>query len=267
MAKNYYQNKVVWVTGASSGIGEALAYAFNEKGAKLVISARRESELQRVKNNCKNKSADVFILPLDLAKHDELPIKTEEAIAHYGKIDILVNNGGRGFRGLVKDTDMEVHKQIMDVNYFGTIALTKAILPNMIAHRSGQIAVISSLTGKFGTPMRSAYAASKHALHGYFDALQAEVFKEGVKITMICPGFVSSNLLTKSLTADGGLYGDEENSAYKRMPADVFAQKALKAIERQKEEVYIGGTEKLAIYAKRFIPSIFNYFIRTSKVS
>lgn len=264
---NYYQNKVVWITGASSGIGEALTYAFNERGAKLVISARRESELERVKNNCKDKSTAIFILPLDLAKHDELPAKAEEAVAHFGKVDILINNGGRGFRGLVQDTEMEIHKQIMDVNYFGTVALTKGVLPSMIANKSGQIAVISSLTGKFGTPMRSAYAASKHALHGFFDALQAEVFKEGVKVTMICPGFVSSNLLTKSLTADGGLYGEEAESAYKRMPADVFAQKALKAIERQKEEVYIGGTEKLAIYAKRFIPSIFNHFIRKSKVS
>jgi len=264
---NYYQNKVVWVTGASSGIGEALTYAFNEQGAKLVISARRASELNRVKNNCTNKSAEVFILPLDLAKHDELLAKAAEAIAHFGKMDILVNNGGRGFRGLVKDTEMSVHKQIMDVNYFGTIALTKAVLPNMIANKSGQIAVISSLTGKFGTPMRSAYAASKHALHGFFDALQAEVFADGVKITMICPGFVSTNLLTLSLTADGGLNGEEKDSAYKRMPADVFAKKALKAIERQKEEVYIGGKEKMAIYAKRFIPTLFNKVMRTSKVS
>ncbi len=264
---NYFQNKVVWVTGASSGIGEALTYAFNERGAKLVISARRESELQRVKNSCKNGSAEVFVLPLDLMEHSEMATKTAQAVAHYGKIDVLVNNGGRGYRGLVKDTELEVHKAIMDVNYFGTIALTKEVLQGMIINQSGQIAVISSLTGKFGTPVRSAYAASKHALHGYFDALQAETYDEGIRVTMICPGFVTSNLLNQSLTADGGLYGEEAESAYKRMPAEVFAQKALKSIERQKGEVYIGGFEKLAIYAKRFIPSLFSRVIRKSKVS
>ena len=173
-----YNNKVVWITGASSGIGEALAKAYNKQGAKLILSARREKELERVKANCPNQNAEIMVLPLDLTASDSFAEKVLKVVQHFGTIDLLINNGGISNRGMAKDILLEVDRRVMEVNYFGTIALTKAVLPIMIANDSGQIAVITSMVGKFATPMRSAYSASKHALHGFFDALRYELIKE-----------------------------------------------------------------------------------------
>ena len=161
------KGKVVWITGASSGIGEALAYTFARKGAKLVLSARREAELMRVKNNCKMNQEDVFILPLDIEKPETFATLFQRVIARFGTLDILVNNAGISQRSLVKDTPLAVDKRLMDVNYIGTVALTKTVLPTLLAKQNGQIVVVTSAVGKFGSPWRSGYSASKHALHGF----------------------------------------------------------------------------------------------------
>ena len=171
-----FSGQVVWITGASSGIGEALAAAFAQGGAKLVLSARRPNELERVAAKCG--SAEVLVLPMDLAKSDGFDALAQTVLARFGRIDLVVHNGGISQRSWVKDTQMEVHRRIMEVNYFGAVALTRAVLPSMLAARRGQFVVISSVMGKVGTPLRSAYGASKHALHGFFDCLRAEVAKE-----------------------------------------------------------------------------------------
>jgi len=170
------KNKVIWITGASSGIGEALAVEMSKLNVKLILSSRRKEELERVKGLCK-KPENVSILPIDLAFTDTLGLATESAISFYGHIDILVNNGGISQRSLAKDTDLSVDRKLMDVNYFGTIGLTKALLPHFLKRKSGQFVTVTSLTGKFGTAYRSGYAASKHALHGFFESLQAEICK------------------------------------------------------------------------------------------
>ena len=257
------RDKVIWVTGASSGIGEALAYALAKRGARLVLSARRKDALEKVKGNCPAPSQpDVRILPLDLALADTLQLSTEAAIQIFGHIDILVNNGGISQRSLAAETLLSVDRRIMEVNYFGAIALTKSLLPHFVGRRQGHFVNISSVTGKFGTPYRSGYAASKHALHGFFDAVRAEHYPDNIKVTMICPGFIHTPITYSALTGDGSPLNKMDEAQFKGRPVDWCAEKIVSAIEKQKEEVYLGGREVLAVYLKRFFPALFSRVIR-----
>jgi len=257
-----FKDQVVWITGASSGIGEALVYAFNKEGARLILSGRREAELERVKRNCQGFQENLFILPLDLTHFDSFAEKVKIAESEFGRIDILVNNGGITQRSLVKDTLFEVDRAIMYTNYFGTVALTKAVLPGMLARKSGHIVVISSLMGYLDTPLRSGYAASKHALHGYFDSLRTEIWRDDIKVTIICPGFVKTNISLNALAADGRKHGRVDDVQASGMPADLCAAKVLDAIASGKQEVMIGGKEVLAVYVKRFLPSLYSKIVR-----
>jgi len=261
-----FKNKIVWITGASSGVGEALVYKFHEQGAIIIISARRESELERVKKNCNKTTQEVFILPINLENHDELIAKAKIAINKFGKIDILFNNGGISQRSLVKDTIIDVDKRLMNVNYFGTIILTKAVLPSMLENKSGHIVVMSSLAGKFGTPLRSAYSAAKHALHGFFDSLRAEVYKENICVTIICSGYIKTNIAINALTDNGLPQNQTDKGIENGMLPEKFAEKALKAIYNKNQELLLGGKEKLGVYLKRFFPKLFSKIIRKQDV-
>ena len=262
-----FKNKTIWITGASSGIGEALVYAFDKKAARIIISARREKELERVKNNCKNPD-NIVIETLNLENYTILKEKANKLFEKLGRIDILINNGGISQRSLVKDTGLDVDKRIMDINYFGTIALTKAVLPNMIKNKHGHIVVISSVTGKIGVPLRSAYAASKHALHGFFDTLRFEVWQENISVTMVCPGFIRTNVSMNALTADGTAQNTMDEATDKGMEPSVLAEKIINAIISKKEEVvFAGGKESLALYLKRFAPSFLSKLMRKAKVT
>lgn len=255
--------KVIWLTGASSGIGEALAYELSKKGAQLILSARRKDELERVKGNCNaSAQANIRILPLDLEQESTLQLSTEAAIQIFGHIDILINNGGISQRSLVADTALSVDRRIMEVNFFGAIALTKYLLPHFIHRKQGHFVNVTSLTGKFGTPYRSGYAASKHALHGFFDAVRAEHFSDDIKVTMICPGFIHTPITLSALTGNGSPLNRMDEAQYKGKPADWCARKVVSAIEKQKEEVYIGGREVFGVYLKRFFPGLFSRIIR-----
>jgi len=264
------KSKVIWITGASSGIGEALAYALANEGAKLILSARRKEELERVKGNCKGTAQpDIRILPLDLAQADTLRLSSSAAVQMFGHVDILINNGGISQRGFAKDTIPEVDRRIMEVNYFGPTAITKYILPHFLQRKQGHIVVISSVTGKFGTPFRSGYAASKHALHGFFDSLRAELWKDvknAIPVTIICPGFIRTNLTLSAVTGDGSPLGKIDYGQYKGMPAEQCARQIVSAIKKKKQEVYIGGRETLGVRFKRFFPRWFARYIRTAKV-
>ncbi len=260
-----FENKIIWLTGASSGVGEALVYAFAKEGAKLIISARRETELLRVKNNCP-KGSKISILPLDLEKHDLLPKKSEQALKVFGKIDILFHNGGISQRSLVKDTFFEVDKKLMNINYFGSVIITKNVLPSMLKNKSGHIVVMSSLTGKFSTPLRSAYAASKHALHGFYDALRAEIYKENITVTIICSGYIRTNIAVNALTETGKAQNADDTGVEAGMSPEIFAKKALKAIKNKKEEVLFGGKERFGVYIKRFAPRLFSKIIKKQDV-
>lgn len=255
--------KVIWLTGASSGIGEALAYHLAKKGARLILSARRKEELERVKGNCFSKAQPyVRILPIDLEQAHTLKLSAEAALQLFGHIDILINNGGISQRSLVADTSLEVDRRLMEVNYFAAIALTKYLLPHFTKRRSGHFVNVSSLTGKFGTPYRSGYAASKHALHGFFDAVRAEHFKDHIRVTMICPGFIHTPITLSALTGDGTPLKKMDEAQYRGKSANWCAERIIRAIEKNKEEVYMGGREVWGVYMKRFFPSLFSRMIR-----
>lgn len=260
--------KVVWITGASSGIGEALAYAIAQEGAHLILSARRKEELERVKGNCKGTSpANIHILPLDLAKAETLQLNTEVAIQVFGRIDILINNGGISQRSLARETKVEVDRAIMEVDYFGTIALTKYLLPHFVKRKSGHFVVTSSVMGIIGTPYRSGYAAAKHALHGFFDSLRAEVWKENIFVTLICPGWIRTNVTINAMTGDGSKLNEMDKTTDQGLSAEHCAKEIVKAIKKRKEEVYIGGTKEVfAVYTKRFFPKLFSRIVRKAKV-
>ncbi|MDN5212194.1 SDR family oxidoreductase [Fulvivirgaceae bacterium BMA12] len=261
------RKKVLWITGASSGIGEALVYSLCDEEVKMIISARRENELKRVKENCPLKNQEnIKTLPLDLAKSDELSHKVNEALSFFGRIDILINNAAISQRSLVKETLLSVDRKIMETNFFGTIALSKYLLPKMIENQEGHFANISSLVGKFGTPFRSSYAASKHALHGFYDSMRAELWKDNIKVTMICPGFIKTQVSVNALTGHGEKFNKMDDAQKYGMPAKICAQKMIQAIKKEKEEVYIGGKEKYGVYLKRFFPAIFSKFVRKAKV-
>ena len=260
------ENKTVWITGASSGIGEALAYAMSERGARLLLSSRNEALLEEVRGRCTDPARHA-VLPLDLADAASLPAMARQALEQMGDIDILVHSGGISQRSLVKETSFDVDRRIMDVNYMGTVALTKAILPSMLARGSGHFVPISSVVGKFGTPLRSAYAASKHALHGFFDSLRAELADEGIQVTLICPGFVRTNVANNALTGDASPLGVTEGAAAGGMDARDCADQIIKAMEAGRHEAYIGGREVLGVYAKRFFPRWFARMIGKVQVT
>lgn len=253
--------KVVWITGASSGIGEALAYEFSKQGARIILSARRNDELQRVKQNCAD-PLNTAILTLDLSNTDSIEQVTQEALKLFGHIDILINNGGIGQRSLIHETSMNVYQEIMQINFFGTIALTKSLLPHFVQRKQGHYVVVTSLTGKFGTPLRSGYAASKHALHGFFDSLRAEQWNNNIDVTIICPGFIATNLSRFALVGDGSQQKTLDKTSYSKKSPEWCARKIRQAVEAKKEEVYIGGREVLGVYLKRFVPRLFSRIIR-----
>ena len=174
-----FKNKVVWITGASSGIGKALAIELSQQKVKLILSSRNKEALELVKKQCQN-SSEIKILSLDLEDYLNIQKKVDKAIALFDKVDILVNNGGISQRSLAKETQIAVDKRIMDINYLGTVALSKALLPHFIKNKKGHFVVTTSIVGKIGTPLRSSYAASKHALHGFFDSLRAEQYKNNI---------------------------------------------------------------------------------------
>lgn len=259
-------SSVVWVTGASSGIGAAVAIACAQAGASVVLSARSREGLEAVAKQSGVPREQLMILPLDLAAPDAFPDAVARVLDTFGHIDILVNNAGISQRALAMDTSMAVDRQLMEINYFGTLALTKAVLPSMLERRQGHIVVVTSLVGKFGTPLRSGYAASKHALHGYFDSLRAELYHAGIKISLICPGFVRTQVSIAALTGSGRSQGTMDAATDAGMDPTLFAAKMLRAIERDKAEVYIGGKEIRGVYFQRFFPGLLRRVLRKAKV-
>ncbi|MCX7934162.1 MAG: SDR family oxidoreductase [Planctomycetota bacterium] len=255
----YFRGKIVWVTGASSGIGAALARALAVEGCRLILSARRQDVLRQVAADC---AADVRLLPFDLAEHAMLRSIAEEALGFFGGIDIMIHNAGVGQRGGAGETQLEVVKRIMAVNFFGPVAITQAILPHMLERGSGQIVVVSSVLGKFHLPGRSAYTASKHALHGYFDTLRAELDNQKIAITLICPGWIATDISQNALCADGRVYGRSDRPPRRQMSATECARHMLIAIQQRRREAYIGGYEVYGRWLKLLWPSLFDVLAR-----
>lgn len=252
---------VFWITGASSGIGEATAYEAAKNGAKLVLSARRKEELERVRKNTELSDEDVLVLPLDMEKHEELQPAVESVLAKFGRIDILFNNAGVSQRSGVLDTKFEVFERLMNLNYLSVVALTKAVLPVMIKQNSGHLLVTSSISGKLGSPMRAGYCGSKHALHGFFDALRAEVYHNNIQVMIVCPGYIKTDISINAFSSDGTKHGKMDENQNHGVSAEVCAQKIVSGIKNNKQEIYVGGKEVMGVYLKRFFPKLLNKIV------
>jgi dehydrogenase/reductase SDR family protein 7B len=256
MNSSYFHQKVVWITGASSGIGEALARQLDRAGAKLILSARNVDKLNDLKESLQH-SAQHMVLKVDLADTANVGVLTQEVLSQYGRIDVLINNGGISQRATAFETSMEVNRQIMEVNFFGNIAMTKAVLPIFRQQKSGQILVISSIAGKFGFHLRSAYSASKHALFGYYESLVMEESEYNLKVTVACPGKINTPISTNAVTAEGKAHGQMDHNQATGMPVDECVKQLLQALVKNKHEVLIGNKELLAVKMKRFFPRLF----------
>ncbi len=261
------KKQTLWITGASSGIGRSLALAYGKSNSNLILSARNEAKLQEVKHEIGHPEK-VRVLPLDLNDAESFPSVVERAWNLFDGVDILIHNGGISQRSLVAETPLSVDRSIFETNYFGTVGLTKCLLPYFQRRKSGHFVVVTSVVGKFGTAFRSSYSGSKHALHGFFESLRVEHYEENIRVTLICPGFVNTDVSINALTADGSRQGTKDKATAGGLDPDLFAKKAIRAISRQKREVVIGGwLEVLAVYIKRFIPGLHARMIRKAAVT
>ena len=197
-----------------------------------------------------------------------MPLKVLDAIGAFGKVDVLIHNGGLSQRSLVKDTTIAVDEKLMKVNYLGTVGLTKAILPHFLNNNKGCFIVTTSVVGMVATPLRSSYAASKHALHGFFDSLRAEVFLNNIKVTLLCPGFVQTQVSVNALTGDGTPQNKMDTATANGLTVAAFVNCFIKKMKTDPEVIVIGGfKEKLAVYTKRFFPKLLSKMIRKIKVT
>lgn len=252
------QAQTVWITGASSGIGEALALTYNAQGYQTILSARRTLVLESLQKQLAHPERS-FILPLDLEQYENAEVWMHQALAFTGSIDILINNAGLGHLGTVLEMDAAVEHKVLEVNFWGAVALTKAVLPHMMARNSGQIWTIASILGHFGSPKLAAYAASKYAVIGYFESLQYELRSSAVHIGIVHPGFINTAVTLNSLGPNGVPIQKNSVAQDKGMLPLVFARKFYQRSTRNKPQrnLFIGRYELLAVPFKRFLPKLF----------
>jgi short-subunit dehydrogenase len=262
ISKRMFKGQVIWITGASSGIGEALVKLLSAEGARIVLSARKKTELERVQKEAGLSDADSFLLPFDLSDTSGADALVSSVMKKFGRIDVLINNGGFSQRSPALQTDMETSRRLMEVNFFAPVALTKAVLPAMLKQKSGSIVIISSIAGKFGFFLRSSYSAAKHALHGYFESFRLETEKEGIKTLIVCPGKINTPISVKAVGPGGETHNQMDESHINAMSAMECAGKIVQAMRENKEEVFIGGKELKAVWMKRHFPEWFSKLIR-----
>ena len=260
------QDQVVWITGASSGIGQALAIIFAELGMHLILSARRDSELQRVKALLANQEKHICI-PLDITNAAQIEQALQQVLTEKGRIDWLINNAGLSQRALIQDTSMDTERKIMEVDYFAQVAMTKAVLPTLLKQKSGRVVFISSVAGLIGTQYRATYSAAKAAIHMWANSLRAEVAAQGIHVAVVFPGFVKTNVSLNALTGNGEAQGFQDEAIEQGLDADEFAQQTVKALLQNQEYIVIGGRkEKLGVMLSRLSPSILYKQIRKVQV-
>lgn len=252
-----FSGKTAWITGASSGIGEALVYAFIKRGARVIISSNDTAGLERVKSACKEISSEVIPAPFDLADTSDINSLVDNHLSKTGSIDYLLNIGGISQRASVEDTPLWLDRKIFEINYFGTIAITKAVLPYMIRQKSGHIAATSSISGRFGFPLRSAYSASKQALHGFFETLYLENKHNNIRTSVIIPGRVRTGISLHALDREGKEHGKMDEGQSKGITPDKAAETIIRGILRNKREILVGGGELSMLYIRRLWPWLF----------
>lgn len=249
--------RTVWITGASSGIGEACAYRYASQGCSLVLTSSSREKLEAVADRCRHEgAAGIRVLPYDFYDPDGIKFLVREAWDAFGGIDILFCNAGVSQRTSVADTPMPMVRKIMEVNFFAPVALSEAVLPLMIESGGGRIAVTTSIAGRFGFPLRCAYSASKHALYGFFETLRAENSKKGISVTMVCPGRVRTNISFNALGLGGEKHGVMDPGQSGGLSPERASGVIVRAIEKRKNEVLVGRSELLLVFVKRFFPNL-----------
>lgn len=256
-AKEIFEGKTAWITGASSGIGEALVYEFVRRGARVIISSNDIPGLERVKAACAGKSSGVTCAPFDLSDTSGIENLVRLQLKDSASIDFLLNIGGISQRATIAETPLWIDRKIFEINYFGTIALTKAVLPNMIKQKSGHIAATSSISGRFGFPLRSAYSASKQALHGFFETLYLENKKNNIRTSVIIPGRVRTNISFHALDQDGKEHGKMDEGLDSGISPEKAARIIISGILKNKREILVGGSELSLLYIRRIWPWLF----------
>lgn len=252
-----FEEKVVWITGASSGIGAALVYEIVNMGASIIASSNCKKELHEVKDSCGELKDHIHIACFDLMETGNINDLVQQQIEKFGRIDYLINLGGISQRARVDETPMSIDRKIMEINYFGTIALTKAVLPYMIKHKSGHILATSSISGRFGFPLRSAYSASKHAIHGFVETLHLENKHNNVRGSVIIPGRVRTNISKHALLPDGSAQGTMDPGLDKGITPTKAATTIIRGIKRNRREIKVGGSELIMLYIRKYFPRIF----------
>jgi dehydrogenase/reductase SDR family protein 7B len=253
-----YFGKTVWITGAASGIGEALAYEYSKAGAVVILSDLNKEKLEVVADKCQQLGSKAIAAPFNLENSEEITRVAQKILKTNPKIDYLYNNGGISQRSFAIETPVAIDRKIMETNFFGAVILTKELLPSLISGSGGHIIVTSSVVGKFGFPLRTSYSASKHALQGFFEALRAELYDKNVKVTILSPGKIRTNISVNAINKDGSRYGVMDKSQAQGMPADKCARKIISAVERGKRELWFAGKEVLMIYIRLYLPALFH---------
>jgi short-subunit dehydrogenase len=254
MLSSFYKDKKVWITGASSGIGRALAIEISQNGGICILSARSEAKLHETNALTQNEERNI-ILPLDVTDENAIDNAYQE-LSQQGPIDILINNAGVSQRSTTEETELRVFRSLMEVNYFAVVKLTKIVMSDMLQRNSGSIVTISSIAGKVGPPYRSGYAASKHALHGFMESLRAEVSHRGLHILVVCPGYINTPIAINALNGQGDKYNKRDDENANGLDPNDLAKRIVKAIAKKKNEVYFGKFEVNAVRLKRFWPGL-----------
>jgi len=258
----FFRGKICWVTGAGSGIGAAISKQLVNEGATVILSGRKMDKLLAVQQTIDPSAKNTFVQVLDLSEAKNFNALTEKIISQTGEIDYLINNAGISQRAKAIETDETVLRRLMEVNFFGTVALTQSVLKSMIPQRKGCIICISSLAGKFGYPMRAGYCASKHALQGYFETLRTEIAAYNIKVLMVSPGLINTEISKNALLADGKTYNKMDEGQAKGMTAAKCVAKIISAIKRDKKDIVIGNKELLLYYIKRFCQPLFFWLVK-----
>ncbi len=254
-----FTGKTLWITGASSGIGKAVAVELSLKECRLILSGRKEEELQKVASICNKNGSSTLVMPFDLSDEDSISLAAKAVLENESRIDGLYHFGGISQRSYASETPLSVDRKIFEVNFFGTIALTKMVLPIMIKQGSGQIGVTTSIVGKFGFPYRSSYSATKQALHGFFESLRAENTKNGIKISMIIPGRIQTNISVNAIDKEGNSHNKMDQGQDQGKSVESTAKIIVKKLQSERKEILVGGKELIMVHIRRFFPRLYYY--------
>ncbi|WP_108210572.1 SDR family oxidoreductase [Pontibacter mucosus] len=249
------RDKVVLITGGTSGIGKALAFAFGREGAKVAISGRNQQNLDQTSQELSAAGIDNLPVNADVSVEEQCQRMVQETVQKYGRLDVLINNAGISMRALFEDLDLDVLRKVMDINFWGTVYSTKYALP-YIKQVKGSIVGISSIAGYRGLPARTGYSASKFAMHGFLETLRTELLYSGVHVLLACPGFTASNIRNTALAANGQQQGETPREEEKMMSAEEVAERILKATIQRKRDLVMTTQGKLAVWVNKLFPSL-----------